>query len=167
MAGKRRRKLMTTAEIAAFLGHEPATVRQWRAKGCPARKHGRTYLFDRTAVAKWLRARNYDGKPGPSPRPREVQLGPDGQMIDPDTRFRLARAEKVELDVAKLKGELVERVEVEDGLVARARLFRTSLLGLAARLAPVLAPMDSVAKIERRLTREFEGLLREYARRDL
>jgi phage terminase Nu1 subunit (DNA packaging protein) len=159
-----KRKLMTTAELAAFLGHSPHTVNRWRSLGCPARKHGRTYLYDRTAVAKWLRARNYDGKPGPKKREKAVVTGEDGQPLDPDVRFRLARAEKVELDVAKLKGEMVDRADVEEALVRLARVFRTSLLGLPARLAPVIASMDSVPKVEKRIRRELEGVLREFSR---
>ena len=165
MAGTRKRKMMTSRELADFLGHDPATLTQWRKKGCPARKSGNTFVFDREAVAAWLRERGYDGLPGrKSRKPKDVQLGPDGEPLDPDVRFRIRRCEKLEMEIGKLRGELVDRVEVDEQNVAKARLFRTGLLGLAARLAPVVAGMDSVAKIERRLRSEFEGLLREFAR---
>lgn len=167
-SSRRPRRVASSGQIAEQFDVDRRTIRRWTERGCPYTKGrpGSPHRFDPLEVAQWLKTEGLTGSVG---RPS------DEEGASPDTRDALAaakleseqlRARKLRLHCEQVEGNLVARVEVEEGLVARARLFRVSLLGLAARLAPVIAPLDSVAAVERRLRSEFEGVLREYAREE-
>lgn len=75
----------------------------------------------------------------------------DPKYWDNKARREGALAELAELDLAKRRGELVERAKVEDASFAIGRMLRDSVLGLPTQLAPELAAMTDSFEIESKL----------------
>lgn len=63
-------------------------------------------------------------------------------------RRESALAELAELELAKKRGDLVERQRVEDTAFAIARLLRDTLMGLPTTVAPKVAAMTDAFEIE-------------------
>lgn len=79
-----------------------------------------------------------------------------GQAADPKywenkTRREGALAELAELELAKKRGDLVERARVEAAAFAIGRMLRDAVLGMPTRLAPELAGMADAFEIEIKL----------------
>ena len=154
------------SDVQARFGVTRKAVQSWVARGAPCDRpgRGRATMFDLDELAAWMEREGLTGEQGV-----RADLQPRGATGEPMQRAKLAltilQVERLKLGIEESRGRLVSKAEVESRNVAKARLFRTSLTGLASRLAPVLASMDSVAKVEMRLLQEFEGLLREYARK--
>jgi phage terminase Nu1 subunit (DNA packaging protein) len=70
-------------------------------------------------------------------------------------RLEWAKAELAELELAKRKGELVERVAVSRREYAEGRRCRDRLLAIPDRVSAELVPMRSAAKIRARLLEEI------------
>ena len=62
-----------------------------------------------------------------------------------------ALAELAELDLAKKRGELVERARVEAAANGAGRMLRDAMLGLPTQLAPELASLTDAFQIEIRM----------------
>jgi hypothetical protein len=114
-------------------------------------------------------ARKLAGEPEPEPLPR---LTPSPEAVAEATtmdlaaaklRKELALAEKHELAVARVKGELLDAEEVERDRVRRVSVIKARLLQLAATAAPLCAGRDE-GEIERIITEEVLLLLADFAR---
>lgn len=85
-------------------------------------------------------------------QPAEIDDSPDGDIPDvpglSDERRRVesARASMFELDLAEKLGEMVRADEVRRAAFEKARAARDALMGLADRLAPLVAPESDRAK---------------------
>ena len=92
---------------------------------------------------------------------RKVQIELGAQ--DPTDRYRRAKAEREELQVAQMKRQLVPRSEVLTLLVARASEFNRALMLSARRMAPKLVGLD-VREVQAELEAEARRILESYAR---
>lgn len=152
----------TTATVMEAFGVTRRTVTKWVKAGCPHIKAPAGNRFDLRAVQAWRSEREAaqaaEGYVATAPAPSPLR----DQLVAAKLRKELAQARRVEILASQLEEKLIDRADVEQGLVARARALRASLIGAAPRLAPILAPMDSVAEIDVRLRREFELVLAEF-----
>lgn len=66
-----REDYMTEDDVAAFLGKSRATLKDWRHKafGPPYFKFGRTVMYSRPGLARWVQGR-VQLSPETAPRPR-------------------------------------------------------------------------------------------------
>jgi phage terminase Nu1 subunit (DNA packaging protein) len=133
---------MTFAETAQLLGADPRTVAAWIAKdGMPTTNrrgaNGRP-LVDPVAAVAWIRARER--------RAAEERLRAAlAQTQDPLDRKRTAEAELREMDVARRKGDLVPRDEIERQWSQLASATREAMLavpGMAVQLGVVDRPAE-------------------------
>jgi hypothetical protein len=69
---------------------------------------------------------------------RAIADNVDPATLPPDTRYRLARAKREELQLERLRNELVERAHVESMLVARCQDLRRNLTGIGRKLATLI-----------------------------
>lgn len=69
------------------------------------------------------------------------------------------RAESLAIDVAKKRGELVDRADLERRLFAAGRQLRDRLLAIPRRLAPVLALEGDPVRVEEEIRREIAAAL--------
>lgn len=107
----------TAADVAQCFGVTPDTVKQWRARGMPGTP--KRYVLEH--VARWLRT---DG-----PWADRKIVKPDDPLMDgvdsPGLeRYRLAKAEHAELDLAERRKELIEREKCREVLSRWAVVIR-------------------------------------------
>ena len=179
-------------KMAEAAGVTVSTLLKWRRLGMPFEKDERKRVwFDPAAVAEWLEENGRTGRPGrpslvqtmkrerharkmagePEPEPIPKLTPAPEPTVEVTTmdlaaaklRKELALAEKHELAVAKIKGELLDADEVERDRVRRVSVVKARLLQLAATVAPLCAGRD-VAEIEHILEDEVLLLLEDFAR---
>jgi hypothetical protein len=170
--------LVTKSEYARSRGCSPAAVtgaiKTGRIKAAVVTKDGREFLdFDK---ANELWERNTQQQPPPTraakstpktPTDRELQAFIQGLPEDqiPDLNDSRARrehylAEKARLEALRGRDELVPSDQVKAEAFACARAVRDALLGLADRLAPMLAATTDARECHRLLTEEHRVALR-------
>jgi len=170
--------LVTKSDYARARGCSPAAVtgaiKSGRIKAAVVTQNGRELLdFDK---ANELWERNTQQQPPPTrasatpPKPptdRELQALIQGLPEDqiPDLNDSRARrehylAEKARLEALRGRDELVPSDQVKAEAFACARAVRDALLGLADRLAPMLAATTDARECHRLLTEEHRVALR-------
>ena len=90
-------------------------------------------------------------QPDSPQEPDQPLAGSDPKYWDKKTRREGALAELAELELAKKRGELVDRQRVEAMAFAAGRTLRDAVLGLPTQLAPVFATMTDAFQIEIKL----------------
>ena len=179
-------------KMAEAAGVTVSTLLKWRKLGLPFEKDERKRVwYDPEAVSEWLEENGRTGRPGrpslvqtmkrekyarklagiPEPEPIPKLTPPPEVTAEVTTmdlaaaklRKELALAEKHELAVARVKGELLDAEEVERDRVRRVSVIKARLLQLAATAASLCAGRDE-ADIERILTEEVLLLLADFAR---
>ncbi|MFK7827923.1 MAG: hypothetical protein AB8G05_27490 [Oligoflexales bacterium] len=78
-----------------------------------------------------------------------------------ELRYLKSRADKIELEVALKKGELVTIKEVETEWNKMTLAFRNKMLGIPGALAPVLADIDDITEVEYTLKKAVMDALTE------
>jgi phage terminase Nu1 subunit (DNA packaging protein) len=122
-------------EVARHFGKVPRTVRRWINAGMPRLSNG---SFDLGQIALWLGKKQ--GKSGGEVADGEAPAGGEGCGKDyEDMRAKRAQADLRELQLRKLRGELIELAELEALLTPRAMAYRQGLIGFRQILAPRLA----------------------------
>jgi hypothetical protein len=115
-----------------------------------------------------------DGIAGSKPRPPSAE--PDGEPTDKEevarlgreyleirNRNQLAKTQSMEMQLAKQRGELVERRLVECQAAYLLIVMRQRLLALPAAVAPQLVGLNDEHQIKERLRREVLKALEEVA----
>ena len=160
--------LISQAEYARRRGVDPTSVRD-------AIRAGRITLIDgkidpSVADVQWQantrrRARAIDEAPAPPPMPMgEGGYAYTGAVPDYNesrARREAAEAEKAELDLAKLRGELVSVDEVRASLQRRIAGVREALLQLPARVVPLLVANPDAASMDRLLRDEITAAMQQ------
>ena len=136
-------------ELMALTGKSARTLMRWQREGMPRAKD-KTY--DLAQVWNWVEEHLRT-----TARPVAEGKSPEWE------RFRAAKADMAEMQLEKLRGELMPRAEVESGLRARAAALKRGLLGLPRALAPMLAIMTEPREVEAALRANVVDLLRRYA----
>ncbi len=165
--------LITQAEYARRRGVDPTSVRD-------AIKAGRITLIDGkidpdVADVQWARnsrARVRTGQEPPVRNPTHPQThglpaGDDDPITAPRLltyeearrRRELAEAQKAELQLAELQGDLIRTADVRAAYAKRAAGLREALLQIPARLAAVVAAEGDQAKCHDILQGELHQVL--------
>jgi len=96
------------------------TVGAWEKKGCPRNADG---SYDLAAVVQWrMRELTADVR-------RAREEANRGRQ-----RRELAQAERAEIELAEMKGELLPRNAVVAGWIARCQVLKSMLLGMVRKL---------------------------------
>ena len=120
---------MTSADLQAHYGVDPRTVTNWINEDppCPHVMENKRRKFDSVAVARWHAERAVRKSEG------------DAAVIDlrqEQARKTRAEADQAELDLAKMRGELVDVSEFRSTLRQIATTLRSQLVAVAGRYAP-------------------------------
>ena len=127
------RVVKTQAEVAKALGVSIQAVGQWRMGGMP----GERGCYDLAEIAEWRgRNRKRPAKETSGGVAPETPIAPKLQYWE--ARFRQARAELNELQLAIKRGEYLPREEIESVYAARMLTIRQGKLSQGRRLAPRL-----------------------------
>ena len=122
---------VSTRELAELTGHNERTVRDWASQGCPHERKGRAFVFPMRKVLAWLSERGYTGKRGRQKSAPPPAVDADGNPLDAETRFRLARAVRSELQAEQMRGNLIPREEVEAAAAEVIGAFVTAIRSVA------------------------------------
>lgn len=141
-------RTMTGAGFARLCGVDAATVTHWCKGGMPHNGGGASGVkleIDIKTAIPWV-VRNRTEKPG-------------------SERERLAKeqADKVAIENAKSRGELLMSPHVEDAIAAALATLAAQLDGLAGRMATPLASIDDPATIRASLMDETRRIRTAYA----
>ena len=80
-----------------------------------------------------------------------------------DARLKKAQADKLELQLAQLNGEIVKTDDVGEYIVGILMAFRSRMLALPKRLAPVLLGMKRTGDVQARIEADVNHALAELA----
>lgn len=180
--------LLSQADYAKRRGCSEAavnTARKQRIKAAEVIRDGKVWIDAEKADALWVqntRRRRNDAKPPPArsaerptePRPptddelKAFIMGLPEDQIPDDVNESIRRkehynAERQRVAALKDRGEVVSQREVEAAAFERARAVRDALLGLADRLAPMLAATTDTRECHRLLSEEHRIALRSLA----
>jgi hypothetical protein len=125
-------------------------VREWQAKGFPL-DHVKALRRELATIQR---------PPGEDNVPEAASLRE--QILRAELRRKLASADRLEMEAAKIRGELVEVAGIETEGLALGLAFRQTLDRLASALPPVLAGRPA-AEIHRTLKAEFRLALQRLA----
>jgi hypothetical protein len=177
--------LLSQADYAKRRGCSEAavnTARKQRIKAAEVIRDGKVWIDAEKADALWAqntRRRRNDAKPPQerqARRPMESRPPTDDELkafimglpedqIPDDVNESIRRkehynAERQRVAALKDRGEVVSQREVEAAAFERARAVRDALLGLADRLAPMLAATTDTRECHRLLSEEHRTALR-------
>ncbi|MEO7864101.1 MAG: hypothetical protein ABIU05_27440 [Nitrospirales bacterium] len=139
---------MNKQGLAKAFKVSPNTVTDWVRKGCPCTvKSDGSYVFDLAAVRQWRE------------KTRKVCTPVSATLAAAQLRKESALADLREMEVRKKRGELIERVTVEQDAFRVGRTMRDALLGLPDRLSGVLASENDQRKVHALLTKEIRQCL--------
>ena len=155
-------KAETIDELAQKLGDvHRSTVYRWVDWGLNDLNDGDGW--DVEEVRSWAKemkkARRQALRPGV-----DTALDDDGDTRDYQRLWRRARVIHEHLKIQKLRGELIDRAEVENMMAMRVSELTQSLDSLAAQLAPRLAPLTREPEIQGLLRKAFHKLRDHFAR---
>jgi hypothetical protein len=175
--------LVRKAEFARMRGVSPAAVthaiKSGRIAAAVVTRDGRELLDFEQAAELWER-NTLQQPPRTAAGPAAPSAGPVRQVRDDDladfirglpedqipqlnesrARREHYQAEKARLEALQGRGELVPAADVRAEAFACARGVRDALLGLADRLAPMLAATTDARECHRLLTEEHRVALR-------
>lgn len=134
-----------TQETCDFFGVSRETLSTWAKRGCPKVKRGE---WDLKEINNWLGKSNGD-QDKPSDEARKLKA---------DADYRESKAEKEEIALAVLRGEYVNKEEVDRQWSVIGNQLKNNLLLWSRTLAPELAHLD-MRSVEKVLTDATYDLL--------
>lgn len=139
---------MTTQELCKRLDISHTTAIRWAKEGCPHRLTPKNaFRFDLKTVKLW-RAANVQSPIPATPEQRKVRERKD-----------LAVAERHEIVVKVMKGELIDRATTHKKIFAIIRQARDGVLGIADRVSGLCAAESDPKKCRAILNEEVERIL--------
>lgn len=137
----------TIEEVSKIMEVSLRTVYRWKRDGMPVTQEG---YYDLDEIKRW-----YDGRSVIDDEELEGK-------IYWETKLRKYKATLLELELKKVKGDLLDRGEVEKGRIERIIAVKQAFLALPSRLAPVLA-MKKPRGVEGLLYEAISEIIDEYA----
>ena len=123
---------LTGAELASALGVQTGTVTMWKADGCPHRQQSGRAVYVLKQVVDWRIAQ---ARAAAAPLDKEAE----------QVRKLKAEADRVEIDVAKARGELVPVTAFETAIAGEHERLRGALLKMPSQFAYIVAERTGCA----------------------
>lgn len=142
---------LTTGQIAQIYGVTDRAVQLWETERFWIQRTPRgTFHF--LSVVKGV----YDGQQNAINRKK----GPEGAELESlELREQRAKTEKAEIEVQKLKGDLVPAADVEKAIFERYRTVRDTLENIPSRISAMLAAESDEHKVKELLMNEINRAL--------
>jgi phage terminase Nu1 subunit (DNA packaging protein) len=148
-----RGKIANLAELVLIFGVAEQTARKWVAKGCPVIQKGGLggeWKFSTADVSSWLVAQQKRAK-------SEEHV----DLEEARRRKLAAEAEREEIEVAKLRGEVIPVDMVARIIGDQFTACRARLLSIPTKLAPVLVSSADMAECRTLLETAVDEALHE------
>ena len=136
----------TLEEVAEVFGKKQGTIRDWRTQGMP----GEPGCYPIADIFGWLTRRI-------TPR----------KSNDAEKRWRIARADKAELELERLRISVVPKTDLTTHLVDLAETFKKRLARLPKALAAELEGLDERARqvvLRERFSTLLDAISGDYAK---
>jgi phage terminase Nu1 subunit (DNA packaging protein) len=114
-------------------------------------------IEDERGTKKWLMARVVKHLQGQGAGPQKLDRGQE------DARLKRAQADKLEMELALRRGELVAAEDVGEYLAGILSALRAKMLALPKRLAPVVIGLKKPAEVSNRMEKDVHEALLELA----
>lgn len=170
MAGKKAKQGVSQREASLYFGVDLSTILDWARKGWVARFDDRS--IDIEGTKKLLEA-NRSPRGGVINRTTKAGVtttttidgaeeSPIGKttLTEARTRREIALAKKAELEVARIRGELVPRAEAEAAYMEVIAALKANLEAIPQRVAPALVGLKDMRAIQGIVRREIETAMR-------
>ena len=145
-------KILGKHEIAEFFGVTEPTVDQWVRRGCPVVQRGskgKAWQINTARVSDWLRQRDIEQATGSN-------LSDEQEL---KRRKLAAETQKAELEMLRVKGDVVPLKQVERSLANTFAEVKTNLRNVPRRVATSLVGEKSEARIKEVLLEEIDQAL--------
>ena len=140
--------IKTQAEAARYVGVSERTIRRWIKNGM-ARTADKYYIKSILEVYK----QNEGDKPSETKERKQ----------EAEAQIKTIRAEDEAIDLAKKKGEMLPKAEVDKGRIERIFILKRSLLGLGREFAPELAVMNDPRQIQAKIDGRIREIINAFA----
>lgn len=160
MASKGKGQNCNRGELAEFFGVAPPTVDSWVRAGCPVVQKGQrgvAAVFNTADVADWRTMKAREEGQGKS-------LADESEL---KRRKLAAEAEKVELEVAKAKGEVAPINEFRMAQSKRMAVIRQNVMNVPARVVTQLLGCTDELEFKQKLRAELALALETAAQADI
>jgi phage terminase Nu1 subunit (DNA packaging protein) len=140
--------------LAAILGKDQKTILKWQKEGMPvekAGKRGTSNDYDTAKVIDWLISKANDT---------------DKEMERARIRLTNAQADKTELEVQELQGNLISLDTMKHTWANILGSFRARILSMPSRLTPLIITHKDPKKIEKVIKDACNEALNELAEYD-
>lgn len=139
-------------EIAEFFGVAETTVDQWVRRGCPVVERGskgKQWKINTAQVSDWLRQRDIEQATG-------ANLSDEQEL---KRRKLAAETQKAELEMLRVKGDLVPLAQLERSLSNTFAELKTNLRNIPKRTATALVGETSEVRIKDVILAEIDQCL--------
>lgn len=138
-------RIVNLGTLAVLMDVTPQTIREWRRAGMPEHERkAKEVMFDIAKVVQW-RIERAAGETGDDSKSRKLK----------------AEAERIEMQNAESRGDLVRRDAVEREAREDAERVKQAILSVPPRIAEILASETNPALVEATITRELTEALQE------
>ena len=145
-------KILGKHEIAEFFGVTEPTVDQWVRRGCPVVQRGskgKAWQINTAKVSDWLRQRDIEQATGNN-------LSDEQEL---KRRKLAAETQKAELEMLRVKGELVPLKQLERALANTFAELKTNMRNIPRRTATALIGETSEVRIKEVMLAEIDQAL--------
>lgn len=152
MPVKGRGKELGKQEIADMFGVNESTVDQWVRRGMPVIERGskgRAWRINTAQVSNWLRERDIEQATG-------ANLSDEQEL---KRRKLAAETQKAELEMLRVKGDLVPLAQLERSLSNTFAELKTNLRNIPKRTATALVGETSEVRIKDVILAEIDQCL--------
>lgn len=148
-----RGKNVTRLEIADLFGVSHTTVDAWIKRGMPVLQRGsrgKAWQINTAEVSAWLEQRAKESAAGGSDQADEREL---------KRRKLAAETAKVELELAKVRGEVVPLAQLERALANTFAEVKTNIRSVPSRVATAIIGEQSETRIKAVILKEIDQAL--------
>lgn len=135
MTDERKPEFVTVVELSRWFGITPRRVQSLVTDGHLTKPEAGKYDL-KESVRQYIEFLRKSGRGG------------GVKLVDEKTRLTTAQADREELELEEMKGELVSASTVEKAWGAEFAAIRQSLLSMPSKAAPVVAQMESVGEVK-------------------
>jgi len=147
-----RGKNVTRQEIADLFGVSHTTVDAWLKRGLPVIQRGskgKAWVINTAEVSAWLEQRAKETAPG----------GEQSDERELKRRKLAAETAKVELELARVRGEVVPLRQLERALANTFAEVKTNLRSVPSRVATAIIGEESETRIKAVILKEIDQAL--------
>lgn len=152
MSAIQRGEIVGQAEICRIFGISSTTFASWMKSGAPYIEKGakgRPWKVNTREISDWLRA-------------REIELSPSADNSDErelKRRKLAAETAKVELELARVRGEVVPLAQLERALANTFAEIKTNIRSVPSRVATAIIGESNETRIKAVILKEIDQAL--------